>query len=397
MRPNHRIGVPVSAQLTPDVRRLDYGQWLSILSALSSAMSTTTAPVSFATATALSDTLTSSDSATSTVTVTASDPPSSTTGLSKDSEIDEITTVVILTTVMAPDTSSPSSAAVRLATDKVVVPFASNRLGLTLPTASAILGPRAEVITTVTIPAPDSATTTGTVALSGPVVVDPTFVEFSTGTATVITTTIGPTTTVGAVIDSRPGVGFTVIDGLSGTDFTQQISGSIFTMITGGTGVSTVTGLAADPAVVTIAPANPSVITVTPAPPGPSVMTILPAPGDPVVLTLSPAQPEPSLLTILPAPAAPSVVTILSAPAAPIVVTTSFVLATSTTSFQLVFDSITPLATTTVTVQVTAMPSDGYICMPSSIDSLTETSLGHKLAPGAAVLLFAMVGVILLW
>jgi hypothetical protein len=63
----------------------------------------------------------------------------------------------------------------------------------------------------------------------------------------------------------------------------------------------------------------------------------------------------------------------------------------------LVFDSITPLATTTVTVQVTAMPSDGYICMPSSIDNLTETSLGHKLAPGAAVLLFAMVGVILLW
>lgn len=331
MRPSPRVGVPASRQLASDPERVDEDQLSSILSAVSSALTATSAsillspstsrtvvPTSTRTVhltgvTALSETLTITDSVVATAPVTDQ---------STDIDDDDVTTVSL---VSIPATSSLGSAAAALATGEVAL--VSNRLGLTLPTAPAVLGSRADELTTVTIA--DSVTSTGISSASqiGPVVLDPTYIEFTTPVVLSTTTITGPTTTLGAVIDSRPGVGFTIIDPLTGADATQQDAGGALTIIGGGPGIITVTGVSADPGVVTVASltAGASVITVTPVPPGPSLITVLPAPQDPVVFTSTPAQGLPSVITVLPA-AAPSVVTILPAPAVP-VVTTSFVLA----------------------------------------------------------------------
>jgi hypothetical protein len=82
---------------------------------------------------------------------------------------------------------------------------------------------------------PDVVTiSTATITLPGAFSLDPTFLSYSTTTlsASVTVYAIGPTTTIGAIIDARPG-GFTIIDGMPYAEWTSQHPGAFITFTTG--------------------------------------------------------------------------------------------------------------------------------------------------------------------
>ena len=87
---------------------------------------------------------------------------------------------------------------------------------------------------------------TSTVTYPGIYTIDPTFISYSTLTSseTLVAITNGPTTSLGAIIDPRPNIGFTIIDGLPYDTWTSLHPGASVAGIadpaTGGPAISTV-------------------------------------------------------------------------------------------------------------------------------------------------------------
>ncbi|KAJ9138515.1 hypothetical protein NKR19_g7833 [Coniochaeta hoffmannii] len=164
-------------------------------------------------------------------------------------ETDSTTT----TSLSAPSRTSASSASISSASSA----SASISIVTVISTVKSIatVSARAIQADTVTITASDQFTSlvgtsvNGDAVPSGPIVVtiststitypgvyslDPTFISYSTTTQPASTTVFeaGPTTSIGAIIDPRPG-GFTIINGMPYDEWTSQNPGAFITYTTG--------------------------------------------------------------------------------------------------------------------------------------------------------------------
>lgn len=164
-------------------------------------------------------------------------------------ETDSTTT----TSLSAPSRTSASSASISSASSA----SASISIVTVISTVKSIatVSARAIQADTVTITASDQFTSlvgtsvNGDAVPSGPIVVtiststitypgvyslDPTFISYSTTTQAASTTVFeaGPTTSIGAIIDPRPG-GFTIINGMPYDEWTSQNPGAFITYTTG--------------------------------------------------------------------------------------------------------------------------------------------------------------------